>query len=147
MKATLLTAFLLLSTTLSATDLNLRTNPGYMIVGAMNLELDVGLGSRWSLGPSVTANAVLDEFIVGARIHRFRQPRRESGWYTGLAVRHSPDGLGFADAFTSVRLLEHYQWHGEHFNLAVGIGPDLRLMGEEDWRLWIGTDLGLGWRF
>lgn len=147
MKAIMLIVLLVLSSGLAATDLNLRTNPGYMIVGALNLELDIGFGSRWSAGPSVTANAVLDEFIFGARLHRYRQPRRENGWYTGLAVRHSPDGLGFTDTFTSVRVLEHYQWHGEHFNLALGLGPDVRRTDDEDWRLWIGTDLSLGWRF
>lgn len=131
----------------AAADLNVRANPVYFLGGAINTELDIGVGNRWALGPSVTTGVMLDEFIFGAHIHRYRQPRRDSGWYTGLAVRHSPTGLAFTDRFTSIRILERYQWHGDNFNLAVGIGPDLRQDQREDWQLWVGADLSLGWRF
>lgn len=127
-------------------DINVRTNPVYVIIGAVNVEVDVGIGDRWTLGPIVTVDALLEDYLVGTRINRYRHPRDANGWYTGLTARYSPTGLSTGEEFVSVRISEHYQWQWDNFNLALGIGPDLRREGD-DWALWAGTDLSLGWRF
>lgn len=136
----------LLWASLAQADINLRTNPGYVVLGALNLELDLPLNERWTLGPALTADSLLEHFMVGVRLNRFRQPRTENGWYTGLGLRYSPTQLGLGPTFYSLRVLEHYQWQWDNFNVAAGLGPDLRRTDDE-WTLWLGADLSLGWRF
>lgn len=137
---------LLLFGTPAHADVNVRTNPIYVVIGAVNVEVDFAIDDRWTIGPIVTVDAVLEDYLVGVRINRYRHPRDTNGWYTGLTARYSPTGLGSGEEFVSVRISEHYQWQWDNFNLALGIGPDLRREGE-DWALWVGTDLSLGWRF
>ena len=127
-------------------NVNVRTNPVYVVVGAVNIDIDIGLGERWTLGPTLTIDALLEDAIYGARLNRYRQPRDANGWYTGLDVRYSPTGLGNGEEFISGRVLEHYQWQWDNFNLALGIGPDLRQQGG-DWALWPVVNTSLGWRF
>lgn len=136
----------LLLTSAALADINLRTNPGYVFLGAVNLELDLPITERWTLGPALTADSLLEHFMVGVRLNRFRQPRTDNGWYTGLGFRYSPTQLGQGSTFYSLRVLEHYQWQWDNFNVAAGLGPDLRLI-DDQWSLWVGADLSLGWRF
>lgn len=135
-----------LNTLAQAADINVRTNPVYVLIGAVNVDVDIGLGSRWTAGPTLTIDAVLENAMVGMRINRYRQSRDANGWYTGLDVRYSPNGLMNGGELYSVRVLEHYQWQWDNFNLALGIGPDLR-REDEVWALWPGTNAALGWRF
>lgn len=128
-------------------EVNLRVDPLGALIGAANVQLDIGVSNSWTLGPTLQyLNRSIDDYDataygVGVRAnYYFSRPVFTQGWYLGPSVSYvnakvteddslfgELEGTGSGLAFT---LIGGYQWMWESFNINLGAGPVVTTIGD-----------------
>lgn len=128
-------------------EVNVRIDPLNTLIGRMNVQVDFGIASAWSLGPTLQYTNKMDEgykinaYGFGVRgNYAFNGNIFTQGWYLGPSISYvnvkvtddnsilgDLEGKGSGVAFS---VLGGYQWMWEHFNINLGAGPVFYTLGD-----------------
>lgn len=137
---------------------NIRTNPLMVFGNVVNLELDVRLGPRYSLGPVLRVNGSEPAYDVGLRLNRYEQGAFRTGWLWSVAATGGQvvgdylySDLGVSDErergwLATLGVNQAYLWRWSTFNTTLGLGARLEYQDmEEQLRLRSDLQFSIGW--
>lgn len=124
-------------TSFAGSTLNIKTAPIYDAVGISNIEIDIKVSEKFTVGPSYSgfnyehSNTDLDADFFGIRANYYFDKALSSGWLIGLSasfgdftISEIDNGITFSTT-TSTRiysLLLSRQSMWDSFNITYGLG-------------------------
>ena len=169
-------SFIIIHSPLTCADVNLRVDPLQLFYNNLNLDLDLPINDKWTLGPTLDYQNRseddwdINEYHIGMRgNYWFNKNIFSQGWYLGPSISYinieaENDNDGFDSSGKSsgleITVMSGYQGMWESFNINLGLGPFFHAVKEIEVKndqgekheygghsIGLVAELTLGWKF